>query len=141
MRKNGAAAAAYLKKLQETQAWIQKNRCLRYCRLAWDLPPQDASAWEEWQSIPESRKHRDPLAAPVGAPHFWKSPLSKYGHIALQSEIQGFVYSTDAPKANRVGLVSFGWFKKRWRSYRYLGWATELQGRKLPLTVQPKEQA
>lgn len=138
MRKTGVAAARWMARMRLSETPIKANRCLQYCRLAWDLPAQDFSAWDEWQSIPVWRKHSDPKTAPVGAPHFWKSPFSRHGHIALQSEYVLEFESTDAPKKGFIGLVSLAWFKKHWRSYKYLGWSEELQGRKLPLNSMPK---
>lgn len=139
MRKNGAEAAAYMAGLAKQQASGVKNWCLRTCRLAWGLPPDEESAIKEWESIPDKFKHTDPLTAPVGAPHFWK--VGKFGHIALQAEHEGFVWSTDAPVTDKVGLVAIPWFAKKWRAV-YLGWAEQLNNKELPLGVEaPKKKA
>lgn len=107
-----------------------KGYCLRTCREAWDLPADQPSAIKEWESIPAKYKNTDWRKAPVGAPHFWAG--GEYGHVAIQSRWRGFVYSTDAPIADRVGTVNIGWFRKRW-GYRYLGWAKSFQNERLPL--------
>jgi hypothetical protein len=135
MQKSGVAAA------KQMWLWMKSKRsgvqgyCLRTCREAWELPAQDASAIKEWESIPKSRKFTNWRDAPVGAPHFWSG--GQYGHIALQSNIRGYVLSTDAPVGDLIGRVQIGWFRKRW-GYKYLGWTTELQNRKLPLGQMPR---
>lgn len=130
MRKSGKEAAAYMKGLRDNGATGVKGYCLKTCRLAWDLPADEPSAIEEWKSIPDKFKHTDPMKAPIGAPHFWS--VGKYGHIALQAEHEGFVWSTDAPTSNKVGLVHIDWFAKHWRA-KYLGWSSQLQNKTLPL--------
>lgn len=134
MRKNGRAAARWM--------WIQSTTgqtgfagwCLRTCRQAWDLPADNPSAIEEWFSIPSDMKvEKKWWLAPVGAPHFWAG--GKFGHVALQSGIKGFVWSTDAPTNDKVGKVSVGWFKKHW-GYTYLGWSKEFQNKPLPTVVE-----
>ena len=137
MRISGNAAAAYMADLSKKSAGGVKGMCLRTCRLAWGLPSHRPSAIAEWNSIPEKYKHADPTRAPVGAPHFFA--VGKYGHIALQAEHEGFVWSTDAPKSDRVGLVDITWFSRNWRA-KYLGWSSWLNGYPLPLAGEaPKE--
>ena len=131
MRKNGKEAADYMKGLAANNAAGVKGYCLRTCRLAWGLAPDQPSAILEWESIPSKYKNKNPLTAPVGAPHFWRG--GKYGHVAIQAEHEGYVWSTDAPTRDRVGLVDLEWFKKKWRSYTYLGWSSQLQNKVLPL--------
>lgn len=139
MRKNGAEAAKYMADLAAKGATGVKGLCLRTCRLAWGLPGDEPSAIAEWESIPNKFKHTDPMTAPVGAPHFWD--VGKWGHIALQAEHEGYVWSTDAPNTNKVGLVDIIWFKTKWRA-KYLGWSSQLQNQKLPLGVEaPKKTA
>jgi len=130
MRNNGASAALYMGALARNNAGGVKGLCLRTCRLAWGLPPHRPSAIEEWNSIPNAYKRNDPTRAPIGAPHFWS--VGKYGHIAIQAEHEGFVWSTDAPKTDRVGLVDITWFSRNWRA-KYLGWSLYLNGQILPL--------
>ena len=139
MRKNGAEAAAYMAGLAKAGATGVKGMCLRTCRLAWGLPADQPSAIKEWESIPAKFKHTDPNTAPVGAPHFWRG--GKYGHVAIQAEHEGYVWSTDAPTSNKVGLVDILWFKTKWR-YTYLGWSSQLQNKPLPLGAEaPKRPA
>lgn len=130
MRKNGKLAAAYMAGLASSGATGVKGYCLRTCRLAWALGSDQGSAIAEWNSIPLKFKNADPMKAPIGAPHFWK--VGKYGHIALQAEHEGYVWSTDAPTTNKVGLVDIKWFEKHWRA-TYLGWSSQFQNSVLPL--------
>lgn len=135
MQKSGVAAATQMYKWMKAKKTGVLGYCLKTCREAWDLPSQDPSAIMEWNSIPDRRKNTNWKEAPIGAPHFWAG--GKYGHIALQSAKKGYVLSTDAPKSNFIGRVKISWFRKHW-GYHYLGWATELQGKKLPLGQMPK---
>ena len=104
--------------------------CLRTCRQAWGLRADDPSAIKEWESIPAHMKSRKWWLAPAGAPHFWSG--GKFGHVALQSGVKGFVWSTDAPNSDKVGKVNLSWFNKHW-GYKYLGWSKEFQNVRLPL--------
>lgn len=135
MKKSGLLAFRQMLAWKKAGVTGVKGYCLRTCRQAWGLPPQDESAIKEWESIPANRKFKNWKDAPIGAPHFWAG--GQYGHIALQSNKKGYVISTDAPISDKIGIVPIGWFAKRWR-YRYLGWTTELQDSKLPLGVVPK---
>jgi hypothetical protein len=130
MRRNGLEAVAYMAGLAKKGARGVNNRCLQTVRIAWGLPSEDPSAIAEWNSIPINRRRYDPLKAPIGAPHFWKG--GKYGHVAMQAEHEGFVWTTDLPDKDRVGLVASPYINKRWK-YQYLGWSLELQNAKLPL--------
>lgn len=135
MRKNGLQAVAYMEGLSKKGAAGVKGMCLKTCRLAWGLPGGTPSAIMAWNSVPPAHRHRDPMKAPIGAPHFWtgsRGALKKYGHIALQAEHEGFVWSTDAPDTDKVGLVHLDWFQKKWGA-TYLGWSSMLNGEKLPL--------
>lgn len=129
MRKSGLEAAAYMAGLSKKGATGVKGLCLRTCRLAWDLPGGSPSAIAEWNEIPAKYKNTDPDKAPIGYPHFWK--VGKYGHVALQAEHEGYVWSTDAPVSNKVGLVDILWFSKHWRA-QYLGWSSYFRGHELP---------
>lgn len=136
MRNNGRAAVNWMWTASKTGLSGVKGYCLRTCRMAWGLPADDPSAIREWESIPAHMKvSKKWWLAPVGAPHFWAG--GKHGHVALQSGIKGFVWSTDAPVADRVGKVTIGWFKKNW-GYTYLGWSKEFQSEPLPLGEKPK---
>jgi hypothetical protein len=135
MKKSGAEAARQMWLWMKQKKTGVQGYCLKTCREAWELPAQDPSAIEEWNSIPEHRRFKNWKDAPIGAPHFWAG--GKYGHIALQSNKKGYVLSTDAPKGDLIGRVRIGWFKPNW-GYTYLGWSNELQNRKLPLKEMPK---
>lgn len=144
MRNSGAAAAAYMRDLARNGASGVKGMCLKTCRLAWGLPADEPSAIEEWRSIPLKHRHSDKLTAAVGAPHFWgpKNKLSgRFGHVAIQAEHEGFVWTTDLPTPDRVGLVHIDLISKRW-GMPYLGWSSQFQNQILPLGKEaPKESA
>ena len=135
--RNATQAVAYMRDLAKTGATGVKGYCLRTCRLAWGLGSDQPSAIKEWESIPPRHKHLNPNTAPVGAPHFWAG--GKYGHVALQAEHEGYVWTTDLPTPNKVGLVDIALINKKWR-YRYLGWSSSFQNQTLPLGIEaPKE--
>lgn len=123
-------ALRYMYELKKSGATGFKGWCLRTCRQAWGLAPDAPSAIVEWNSIPAERKSRKWWKAPAGAPHFWA--VGEFGHVALQSRKKGYVYSTDAPVMDKVGVVSLNWFKRRWGA-TYLGWSWELNNTRLPI--------
>lgn len=128
--KTAAQAVAYMKDLAQNNATGVKGFCLRTCRLAWGLGSDEGSAIAEWNSIPDKFRNSDPNTAPIGAPHFWKG--GKWGHVALQAEHEGYVWTTDLPVVNKVGLVDIRFINKKW-GYKYLGWSSQFQNKKLPL--------
>lgn len=130
MRKSGFEAVAYMETLAKKGATGVKGFCLRTCRLAWGLPADQPSAIKEWESIPAKFRNTNPNTAPVGAPHFWRG--GKYGHVALQAEHEGYVWTTDLPVPNKVGLVDIDVINRKWR-YTYLGWSSSFQNNALPL--------
>ncbi len=130
MRSTGKEAIAWMRMVSKEQMTGVKGYCLRTCRLAWGLTSDQPSAIKEWESIPAKDKHTQWWTAPVGAPHFWRG--GKYGHVALQANIKGLVYTTDAPVSDKVGRVTIGYFKKHW-NYQYLGWADSFQNKNIPL--------
>ena len=130
MRKHAIEAVKYMKELSANKAGGVQGMCLKTCRLAWGLPADEQSAIKEWDSIPDKFRHSDPMTAPVGAPHFWK--VGKFGHIAIQAEHEGFVWTTDLPEKDRVGLVHIDTVSKKWKA-KYLGWSSQLQNQVLPL--------
>jgi hypothetical protein len=127
--RTGRQAVAYMWRESRKGSTGFAGWCLRTCRIAWGLPSDQPSAIREWESIPLSKKSRKWWLAPVGAPHFWAG--GKFGHVALQSGVKGYVWSTDAPVNDKVGKVKLGWFKKNW-NYTYLGWSREFQNVQLP---------
>lgn len=129
MRKSGLQVAAYMAGLAKNGARGVAGMCQKTCHIAWGLPGGEPSAIAEWNSIPPIHKHKDPLTAPVGYPHFWK--VGKWGHVAIQAEHEGFVWSTDLPVNDRVGLVSIDFVNKKWKA-QYLGWSDFYMDRKLP---------
>lgn len=130
--KTAKEAVRYMYELRRDGATGLAGWCLRTCRKAWGLPADQPSAIKEWESIPDHAKSRKWWLAPLGAPHFWETP-SGFGHVALQSRVPGRVWSTDAPFADRVGVVRLSFFRKRWGA-RYLGWSKQLNNHSLPLS-------
>lgn len=134
MKASGRAAA------NQMRVWCLEGKqgvkgwCLRFCRTAWGLPGDEASAIAEWNSIPVGYRKTDSTKAPIGAPHFWA--VGEHGHVALQSGKAGWVWSTDAPVADKIGLVPVSWFEKYWGA-KYLGWSTQFQNQMLPLKEMP----
>ena len=135
MRLSGRQAANMMRhwSLEGKQGFA--GYCLRACRTAWDLPGDELSAIAEWESIPKKYKNYNSTLAPIGAPHFWK--IGEFGHVALQASSWGFVWSTDAPKRDLVGLVPVEWPEKRWGA-EYLGWSQQFQNVLLPLKEMPR---
>ena len=143
MKRTGRAAAAQMRSWSLEGKRGVAGYCLRWVRLAWELPGDEISAIREWQSIPPEHRHRDASKAPVGAPHFWtgkRGALKTYGHVALQALEPGWVWSTDAPTRDQIGRVPIGYFETRWGAI-YLGWSSELQNRTLPLKADKTETA
>ena len=128
--KTGTEAVRWMWLTSKANATGFAGWCLRTCRRAWGLPSDETSAIKEWNSIPASKKSTKWWLAPTGAPHFWSG--GEFGHVALQSGVKGFVWSTDAPVNDKIGKVRIGWFKKHW-GYKYLGWSKEFQNKQLPL--------
>lgn len=102
-----------------------KGMCLKTCRLAWQIPAKYPSAIIAWNNTPKKHKFFDPMQAPIGATHFWKG--GKFGHVAIQSDKPGYVWSTDLPVKDRVGRIYYTEVAKLWGS-KYLGWTTQLNG-------------
>lgn len=113
-----------------------KGWCQKTCRQAWGLPGGTPSANAAWDAIPAKYRNYDPATAPVGAPHFWRSRT--FGHVALQSDRKGYIYSTDAPVSDYVGEVKLEWISQHWKRQTYLGWSSYYVGTKLNLEVMPK---
>lgn len=135
-KRTGVQALAVMKahRMHKTKGF--KGWCLKTCRQAWGLPGGIPSAKKAWEGVPAKYRHYDPDSAPVGAPHFWVSPT--FGHVALQSDRKGYIYSTDAPQSDYVGEVPLTWISRHWKRQRYVGWASQFQGVDLDLKVMPK---
>lgn len=130
MVKSGWAAAARMHKWSKEGRTGVAGYCLKICREAWNLPPDEISAIKEWESIPPRHRHKVRWALiPIGYPVFFEG--GEFGHVAIQSQFPGFVWSTDAPTKDRIGLVHVSFFRRKWR-YRYLGYSTQFQNRTLP---------
>ena len=121
-----------------------QNHCLETCQDAWGVPPGHYApdAYHAWLAVPAAHRHTDPTKAPVGAPHFWVNhsgpSFPGYGHIALQSDVIGHVWSTDCQVPNEVGMQTTAWFSSPvgWNMV-YLGWTDYLEGYALPVHTMP----
>ena len=102
-----------------------KGMCLKTCRLAWQIPAKYPSAIMAWNNTPKKHKFTNPMKAPQGATHFWKG--GKFGHVAIQSDKPGYVWTTDLPVKDTVGRIHYTEVEKAWGSI-YLGWTTQLNG-------------
>jgi len=99
--------------------------CLKTCRQAWKLSAKYPSAISAWDNTPKKNKFSDPMKAPLGATHFWKG--GKFGHVAIQSDKPGYVWTTDLPVKDTVGKIYYTGVNDAWGS-KYLGWTTQLNG-------------
>jgi hypothetical protein len=127
-------ALANMKKHMVNHEHGFQGYCHRTCQNAWGLPAKYASAIDAWNSIPKEHKNTDPLKAPISAPHFYDG--GHYGHVVLQSDKKGMVFSTDAPVTDFVGEVSWDWFVKHWGK-KYLGWSNYYNDEELQLGPMP----
>lgn len=132
MKKDGRLAAREMEQAHKANSTVPAGFCLKTCRIAWGLAPDEPSAIKEWNSINPKNKRKNPNNAPVGAPHFWEG--GKFGHVALQSRFKGYVWTTDVPKG-KIGLVHLSLIEEMW-GYKYLGWSAELQNKVLPLNTE-----
>jgi hypothetical protein len=132
----GIEAADQMRRWHRTKKKGVKGMCLKYCRMAYGIPPKYPSAIKAWKGA--KRKFTNPNLAPTGAAHFWE--IGQFGHIAIQSRNHGKVWSTDAPHTDRIGEVNIAWFEKRWGA-KYLGWTNEVNGKRIPLTELPDKKA
>lgn len=116
----------------QMQKWHQGNKsgvkgmCLKTCRQAWKLRAKYPSAISAWTNTPKKYKSTNKLIIPVGAPVFWKG--GRFGHVAIQSHKPGYVWTTDLPIKNRIGLVAIDFVELKW-GYKFLGWTTRLNGK------------
>lgn len=125
----------YQDSIRQMRAWRDANKsgfhhaCLITCRNAWGVPARNPDPNHAWTSMPSKYRELDPKKAPVGAVHYWMDPRENgFGHVAIQSEYRGMVWSTDAPVDDKVGLVALSWLNQHWTSLVYKGWATYLNG-------------
>lgn len=102
-----------------------KGMCLKTCRLAWNISAKYPSAISAWDNTPKKNKFIDPMSAPIGATHFWKG--GRFGHVAIQSHKAGYIWSTDIPDKDFIGLTYYTSVKDKW-GYKYLGWTNKLNG-------------
>lgn len=152
MRKTGTVAADWMRNQYISDATTLKDEnrkgrddyivdihgyCQRACRQAWGFTSGGASAIDEWNSIPAKYRHTDPRQAPVGAPHFWRggTPTATYpkgaGHVAIQAHYKDYIWSTDIPSDNHIGVVHGAYLKNQWTNLTYLGWSSYFCGANL----------
>ena len=135
MKRSGKAAASQMARWSKAGKTNVKGLCLKTCREAWGIPAKYPSAIVAWRNTPKKHKHKDPKLAPIGAVHYYRG--GKYGHIVIQSEKKGRVWGTDLPTTNKIGFHTRLLPVGRW-NYKYLGWASWLNGFELPLKDMPK---
>lgn len=135
MKRSGLAASRQMERWSKAGKTNVKGLCLKTCREAWGIPAKYPSAIVAWNNTPKKHKHKDPKLAPVGAVHYYRG--GKYGHIVIQSEKKGRVWGTDLPTSNKIGFHTRLLPVGRW-NYKYLGWASWLNGFELPLKELPK---
>lgn len=134
VRKSGAEAAKWMRKRYEENVTTLPGgesiyqSCQQACRMAWGLGPA-GNAIDAYNQIVAAQKksgktylHNDPRLAPIGAPHFWSG--GDFGHVAIQAEYKEYVWTTDLPKENHIGVVHGAYIKQKWSNKRYLGWST-----------------
>jgi len=126
--KTGRGAAAQMARWHASNKSGVKGMCLKTCRQAWGIAAKYPSAISAWNNTRNSDKNLCATEAPTGYPHFWKG--GKYGHVCLQSDKVGYVWSTDLPTRNRIGLIHIDVVNKKW-GYKYLGWTKTLNGQRL----------
>jgi len=109
------------------------HTCLLTCRTAWGVPARNPDPNHAWTSMPQIHRQSTPSKAPVGAVHYWMDPRTDgFGHVAIQSEYKGMVWSTDLPIEDKVGLIRLSWINEHWcPPLVYKGWATYLNGKEL----------
>ena len=130
--KTAKQAMAYMRALSMKREPIEAGWCLMHCRTAWGLPGGPPDAIHSWENTPPQHRHTDWTKAPVGAPHFWH--VGAHGHVALQAEHKGFIWSTDLPEVGHVGLVHLAMPSKLWHAV-YLGWTDTLEN--FPIRLGP----
>jgi len=135
MRKTGRAASNAMKRWHENNRTGVKGYCLKTVREAWQIPARYPSAIVAWRNTPKKHRHKNFRTAPIGALHYYEG--GRFGHVVIQSPARNRVYGTDLPLQNRVGYHHRRAPINRWK-YKYLGWASWLNGHELPLKDMPK---
>lgn len=131
---DGKLAAAQMQKWHQERKTGFKGFCLRTVRLAWGIRAKYPSAITAWQNTPNKNKFKDAESAPIGALHFWQG--GRFGHVAMQSHKPVYVWTTDLPEKDLIGLAHYSIVNDKW-GYKYLGWTNKLNG--VDLNVQAKK--
>lgn len=105
--------------------------CLQWVRgPCWELASFYGSARDAWHGA--RHKHPGDTNVPLGAPMFYDG--GTYGHIVVNRNDGTRMRSTDCTSTGRVSDAARDWPANHWGSaYRYLGWASDLNGVDLPL--------
>ena len=135
MKRSGVAASRQMERWSKANKTNVKGLCLKTCREAWGLPARYPSAIVAWRRTPKKYKSKDWRCAPIGAVHYYAG--GKFGHVVIQSELKNKVWGTDLPRTNKIGLHHRRLPVNKW-GYKYLGWASWLNGHELPLKGMPK---
>lgn len=95
----------------------------------------DFDAFDGWLSEPVTARRPGDRNPPEGYPMSWSGGAKGHGHRAI-SLGNGFVRSTDVPRAGVVGTVHVDWFERNW-GLSYLGWSTTIDGQRIPPNPRP----
>lgn len=121
-----ALAFAVAERRSGRQRWYRL--CLAFVRQCWGFKASGIpSAIVMWRDHTElKRTDRNPK---VGALVFWSG--GTWGHVALYAG-NGRIHSNDIKRRGKIDLVPMGDIEREW-GFRYLGWAEDYNGTRLPL--------
>ena len=123
---NGSEAVANARRFTRYDVGM----CLKFIRgEAWEIGSLYGSAIDAWHgALYRPPGDRNP---PLGAPMFYDSPSSEYGHIVINTG-PGDIRSTDCKSAGNVSEAGTDWPVQNF-GQSYLGWTEDLNGIRLPL--------
>ncbi|MFC7492757.1 MULTISPECIES: CHAP domain-containing protein [unclassified Nocardioides] len=110
-------------------AYNVPGQCLAWVREQAGVPSRYADATTAWQHA--AGRHPDDVTPPRGAAVYWTGGSSGYGHVAI-SLGNGMVRSSDAGGTGAVATVPIRYFDREWGQLRYAGWATSINGYRIP---------
>lgn len=119
-----------------------KGRCQEFTRDRFNAPPVGdvdkdgrSDAEDGWKSEPFRARHTDRNPEP-GSPVAWEGGSHDDGHRAI-ADVDGYIISTDAPVAGKIGRVHLDWVERNW-GLHYLGWTDTISGKEIPEEEAPK---
>ena len=102
-----------------------KGLCLVFVRTCYNIDAKYPSAMDAWKAA----KHRHTGTAPVGAPVFFSTPATKYGHVALY--LGDGKYRTNYSAKGTVVTATLD--DPVFKGMKRLGWSEDLNGVDLKL--------